>query len=70
MLWPEKVSLQFPLKVIRYGQSILNRFVPKTKVSFKIFKVDLHFVAFVNVEGDLYELDGRKDGPLNLGPIG
>jgi len=30
--------------------------------------VDLHFVAFVNVDGNLYELDGRKNCPLNHGP--
>merc|ERR1712098_532858 len=29
--------------------------------------VDFHFVAFVQVDGDLYELDGRKSGPLKLG---
>uniref|UniRef100_A0A672SBB0 Ubiquitin carboxyl-terminal hydrolase n=2 Tax=Sinocyclocheilus grahami TaxID=75366 RepID=A0A672SBB0_SINGR len=27
-------------------------------------KVDLHFIAFVNVEGHLYELDGRKPFPV------
>jgi len=26
-----------------------------------------HFVAFVNVDGGLYEMDGRKDGPINHG---
>ncbi|KAL6484745.1 hypothetical protein MHYP_G00067900 [Metynnis hypsauchen] len=30
-------------------------------------KVDLHFIAFVNVEGDLYELDGRKPFPIAHG---
>ncbi|KAI9144850.1 ubiquitin carboxyl-terminal esterase L3 [Paraphysoderma sedebokerense] len=29
--------------------------------------VDLHFVALVNVDGDLYELDGRKPFPINHG---
>jgi ubiquitin carboxyl-terminal hydrolase L3 len=31
-------------------------------------KVDLHFVAFVHHKGTLYELDGRRDGPVNHGP--
>ncbi|KAI8475782.1 MAG: peptidase C12, ubiquitin carboxyl-terminal hydrolase 1 [Monoraphidium minutum] len=30
--------------------------------------VDLHFVAFVNVEGQLMELDGRRAGPVSHGP--
>ncbi|CAH2223848.1 ubiquitin carboxyl-terminal hydrolase isozyme L3 [Pelobates cultripes] len=30
-------------------------------------KVDLHFVAFVHVEGRLYELDGCKPFPINHG---
>jgi len=31
-------------------------------------KVDYHYVAFVENGGNLYELDGRKDSPINLGP--
>ncbi|XP_072542029.1 ubiquitin carboxyl-terminal hydrolase isozyme L3 isoform X2 [Salminus brasiliensis] len=30
-------------------------------------KVDLHFIAFVNVGGHLYELDGRKPFPIAHG---
>lgn len=30
--------------------------------------VDAHFVAFSNVKGHLYELDGRKKRPINHGP--
>ncbi|XP_015272608.1 PREDICTED: ubiquitin carboxyl-terminal hydrolase isozyme L3 isoform X2 [Gekko japonicus] len=30
-------------------------------------KVDLHFIALVNVGGSLYELDGRKPFPINHG---
>ena len=29
--------------------------------------VDYHFVAFVRIDEDLYELDGRKEGPLVMG---
>ena len=29
--------------------------------------VDLHFVAFVSREGHLWELDGRKLGPIDHG---
>lgn len=34
--------------------------------------VDLHFVAFVkdNNTGDLWELDGRRKGPINRGKLG
>ncbi|XP_030752733.1 ubiquitin carboxyl-terminal hydrolase [Sitophilus oryzae] len=31
-------------------------------------KVNHHFVAFVEKEGNLYELDGRKEFPINHGP--
>ena len=31
-------------------------------------KVDYHYVAFVESGGSLFELDGRKSGPINLGP--
>ncbi len=27
-----------------------------------------HFVAFVHKDGSLYELDGRRAGPINHGP--
>nr|AAN18025.1 ubiquitin C-terminal hydrolase L1 [Danio rerio] len=31
-------------------------------------KVNFHFITFVNVNGRLYELDGRIDGPVSHGP--
>lgn len=31
---------------------------------------DAHFVAFVEKDGDVYELDGRKKFPINHGPAG
>uniref|UniRef100_A0A3B4V8E2 Ubiquitin carboxyl-terminal hydrolase n=1 Tax=Seriola dumerili TaxID=41447 RepID=A0A3B4V8E2_SERDU len=30
-------------------------------------KVNFHFIAFVNVNGQLYEFDGRMNGPVNHG---
>ena len=30
--------------------------------------VDLHFIAFVEKDGDLYELDGATGAPINHGP--
>ncbi|RKP10294.1 hypothetical protein THASP1DRAFT_27932 [Thamnocephalis sphaerospora] len=30
--------------------------------------LDLHFICFVERDGDLYELDGRKTQPINHGP--
>lgn len=32
-------------------------------------RVDYHFVAFTHVDGCVYELDGRKEFPVNHGPI-
>lgn len=33
-------------------------------------RIDLHFVAFVkSPEGNLWELDGRRKGPLNRGKL-
>lgn len=33
-------------------------------------EVDLHFVAFVEHKGSLIELDGRRNSPVNHGPVG
>eukprot|EP00478_Filoreta_tenera_P001867 GABV01001908.1.p2 GENE.GABV01001908.1~~GABV01001908.1.p2 ORF type:complete len:216 (-),score=115.10 GABV01001908.1:11-658(-) len=33
-----------------------------------IERINLHFVALVNIDGHLYELDGRKPFPINHGP--
>lgn len=31
-------------------------------------KVNFHFIAFVNVDGQLYEFDGKMNGPVKHGP--
>ncbi|XP_037070983.1 ubiquitin carboxyl-terminal hydrolase isozyme L3-like [Pollicipes pollicipes] len=31
-------------------------------------RLDTHFIAFVHVDGHLYELDGRRPAPVNHGP--
>lgn len=31
---------------------------------------NLHFIVFTEVDGDLYEFDGRKNRPINHGPAG
>lgn len=33
-------------------------------------KVDNHFVCFTAIDGNLFELDGTKPGPIDHGPIG
>ncbi|CAG5928644.1 unnamed protein product [Menidia menidia] len=31
-------------------------------------KVNFHFIAFVNIDGELYEFDGKLNGPMKHGP--
>lgn len=40
----------------------------QTPVPTELDKVDMHFVCFVEHEGTLYELDGRRDTPIPHGP--
>ncbi|ELT93347.1 hypothetical protein CAPTEDRAFT_181658 [Capitella teleta] len=39
----------------------------QTKAPSRDDKVDLHFIAFVEKDGGLYELDGRKNAPIRHG---
>ena len=40
----------------------------QTEAPDKDAKLDLHFVTLVHVDGNVYELDGRKETPINHGP--
>jgi len=40
----------------------------QTEVPAADAKVDFHFICFVEYHGQLYELDGAKDFPINHGP--
>ena len=40
----------------------------KVQINCVFRQVDNHFVAFVVVKGKLYELDGRREGPVCHGP--
>lgn len=42
--------------------------VRENQNKFLLPPVNLHFICFLNVEGNLYELDGRKSFPINHGP--
>uniref|UniRef100_A0A3P9JGJ2 Ubiquitin carboxyl-terminal hydrolase n=2 Tax=Oryzias latipes TaxID=8090 RepID=A0A3P9JGJ2_ORYLA len=33
----------------------------------KADKINFHFIAFINAKGNLYECDGKMDGPVNHG---
>ncbi|XP_033003848.1 ubiquitin carboxyl-terminal hydrolase isozyme L3 isoform X1 [Lacerta agilis] len=56
------VSLQRWRPTIPLSSIGLHSFAPSIDE-----KVDLHFIALVNIDGNLYELDGRKPFPINHG---
>lgn len=53
-----------------------NKIIPNRQTLFEFDKQQpsededvFHFVGYIPIEGRLYELDGLKDGPIDLGPI-
>ena len=54
-----------PISTLEVHDSISNG--GQTEVPSLEDAVDYHFIAFVEKNGHLYDLDGRKSGPLNCG---
>merc|ERR1711892_438446 len=56
-------------------RSVHNSFARQTLFEFDSKKADkdddvFHFVSFLPINGRIYELDGLKAGPVDLGPAG
>ena len=63
---PRKIILILVLSLKSLSCNLFTLQEGQTNAPGRNDSVDYHFVAFVHADGQLYELDGRKRGPVSL----